>query len=61
MGEPKEEGSELQRGARSPEATVVETRVVSPRGARVTERVLVLSKDAAHRLEIRGEVPKRQK
>lgn len=40
--------------------SVVETRVVSPRGARVTERVVVLSERAAQRLEIRTKVPARE-
>lgn len=38
---------------------VVETRIVSPRGARVTETVFVLSSRASRLLEIRGEVPAR--
>ncbi len=36
---------------------VVETRVVSPKGARVTETVFVLSSRASRQLEIRGELP----
>lgn len=61
MAEPKQESSGIRRAKRSSEATVVETKVISPHGARVVERVIVLSKDAAQRLEIHGEVPKRRK
>jgi hypothetical protein len=55
MAEPT--GNADQGSARSD--SVVETRVVSPRGARVTERVVVLSEKAAQRLEIRTKVPAR--
>jgi hypothetical protein len=41
--------------------TIVETRVVSPKGARVTETVFVLSSKASARLEIKGEVPARKR
>ena len=39
------------------ESAVVETRIVSPKGARVTETVFVLSDRAKRQLEIKGEVP----
>jgi hypothetical protein len=41
------------------EPTVVATKVVSPKGARITEQVIVLSERAAARLEIKGRVPAR--
>jgi glycosyltransferase involved in cell wall biosynthesis len=37
--------------------TVLESRIVSPPGARVTETVTVLSESAAKRLETKGEIP----
>ena len=46
------------RVARS--GAVVETHVVSKAGARVVERVVVLSEKAASRLEIKGSVPARE-
>jgi hypothetical protein len=39
---------------------VVEARIISARGARVTETVYVLSSGASSRLEIKGEVPARR-
>jgi hypothetical protein len=39
---------------------VVETKIVSPKGARVTETVFVLSSRASRQLEIRGEIPARR-
>ena len=44
---------------RALEPTVVSTKVVSPKGSRVTEQVIVLSERAAARLEIKGRVPAR--
>jgi hypothetical protein len=40
---------------------VVASKVVSKQGARVTETVFVLSRNASLRLQIKGELPERQK
>jgi hypothetical protein len=40
---------------------VVEAKIISAKGARVTETVFILSSRAASRLEIKGEVPARPK
>lgn len=55
MNDPKHNGS--NGTARS--HAVVASRVVSKPGARVVEKVVVLSDYAAARLQIRGEVPAR--
>jgi hypothetical protein len=52
-------GSEDSDGSPADDASgaVVEAKIVSPRGARVTETVFVLSSRASRQLEIRGEIP----
>lgn len=52
------EHDESQDESTAPDsAAVVETKIVSPEGARVVETVFVLSRRAARQLEIQGEVP----
>ncbi len=61
MGDPNKNGVNGTRPAPSPAAArsqaVVGMRVVSKPGARVLEKVVVLSERAAQRLQIRGEIP----
>jgi hypothetical protein len=63
MGEHKQGGTNGTNGARAQGSArsqaVVGMRVVSKPGARVLEKVVVLSERAAQRLQIRAEIPDR--
>jgi hypothetical protein len=60
MADSDRRANELPAPSDDAKGAVVETKILSPKGARVTETVFILSSSASRQLEIRGEVPARR-